>query len=70
MAFSYTNKKGQEYFLHRKEVTLRGGNRLQTIYFFSKSPGEGAIDEVPAGFHVVENTKTGLPVLRRDENKK
>lgn len=70
IAYSYTNKKNLTYYLHKKQVTLRGGNRLQTIYFFSKQPGEGAIDDVPEGFHVVENEKTGLPVLRRDENKK
>lgn len=70
MAYSFTNKKKQTYYLHKKQVTLRGGNRLQTIYFFAKEPREGAIDEVPEGFHVVENVKTGLPVLRRNENKK
>lgn len=70
MAFSYQNNKGTTYYLHRKIVTLRGGNRQQTIYFFAKQTGTDAIDEVPQGFHVVENQKTGLPVLRRDENKK
>lgn len=68
MAYAHTNKKGLTYYLHRKEVTLRGGNRLQVIYYFSKEPGENAINEVPEGFHVVENEKTGLPVLRRNEN--
>lgn len=68
MAYAYTNKKGLTYFLHKKQVTLRGGNRQQIIYFFSKQTGEGAIEDVPGGFHVVENEKTGLPVLRRNEN--
>lgn len=68
MAYAYTNKKGLTYYLHKKQVTLRGGNRQQIIYFFSKQTGEGAIDDVPDGFHVVENEKTGLPVLRRNEN--
>lgn len=70
MAYSYKNNKGITYYLHRKVVTLRGGNRQQTIYFFAKQAGSDAIDEIPDGFHVVENKKTGLPVLRRDENKK
>jgi len=65
MAYTYTNKKGTMYHLHMKDVTLRGGNRKQTIYYFAKQPGMGAIDEVPMGFEVVENKKTGLPVLRR-----
>ncbi len=70
MAYSYKNNKGTTYYLHRKVVTLRGGNRQQTIYYFAKQAGSDAIDEVPTGFHVVENQKTGLPVLRRDENKR
>lgn len=63
MAFEYTNKKGVKYYLHSKEVTLRGG-RQQMIYFFSKDPS-GSIDSVPGGFIVVENPRTGLPVLKR-----
>lgn len=65
MAYTYTNKKGTTYHLHKKEVTLRGGNRKQTIYYFAKTASTGAIDQVPSGFEVVENKKTGLPVLRR-----
>jgi hypothetical protein len=64
MIYEYTNNKGITYYLHSKEVVLRGGNRKQTIYFFSKKQ-EGGLSEVPAGFTVVENTRTGLPVLKR-----
>lgn len=65
MAFEYTNKKGTKYFLHSQVVTLRGGGRQQTIYYFSRKAGKNAIDAVPQGFKVVENTRTGLPVLKR-----
>ncbi len=65
MAYLHTNKKGTDYFLHQKQVTLRGGGRKQMIYFFAKKARTGGIDEVPKGFEVVENKKTGLPVLRR-----
>lgn len=65
MQYEYTNNKDQKYFLHTKVVTLRGGNRQQTIYFFAKDQRVGGLTEVPAGFEVVENLKTGLPVLRR-----
>ena len=65
MAYTYTNKKGQKYYLHTKDVTLRGGNRKQTIYYFAREVKPGSLDAVPAGFEVVENKKTGLPVLRR-----
>ena len=67
MAYSYKNKKDVTYFLHRIVVTLRGGNRQQTIYYFGKTVGPAAIDEVPEEFQVVENEKTGLPVLRRNK---
>ena len=35
MAYSHTNSKGSTYYLHSKDVTLRGG-RNQTIYYFSR----------------------------------
>lgn len=64
MAFSYKNSKGQTYFLHRKEVTLKNG-RKQTIYFFARDEREGSLDEVPAGYTVVETQRTGMPVLKK-----
>ncbi len=65
MAFEYINKKNQKYFLHKKLVQLKGSGKQQMIYFFSKVAGDGAINEVPEGYGVVENKKTGLPVLKR-----
>lgn len=65
MAYSYTNSKGREYYLHSKNVKLRGGDRIQTIFYFAPEPRTEAIDEVPEGFKVVESQKTGLPVLKR-----
>ena len=66
MAFSHTNSKGQQYLLHQKDVTLKGG-RQQRIYFFAKaiSPKGTPLDSVPAGYVVVENPRTGLPVLKK-----
>lgn len=65
MPYSHTNSKGQLYYLHMQDVTLKGG-RLQRIYFFArKVREEGAVDVMPAGFMVVENPKTGLPVLKK-----
>ena len=40
MAYSYTNKKNQTYFLHGKQVTLQNG-RQQRIFYFAKEPKEG-----------------------------
>ncbi len=64
MAFSFTNSKGQTYYLHRKEVTLKNG-RKQTIYFFAREVRDGALDSVPAGYQVVETQRTGMPVLKK-----
>jgi len=64
MAYRHTNSRGQTYLLHKRDVTLKGG-RQQTIYFFAKEEKEGAIDELPAGYIVIENTRTGLPILKK-----
>lgn len=66
MAYSHTNSKGQTYFLHRREVTLRGG-RQQMIYFFARTEKEGVLDELPAGYMVMENKRTGLPMLKKTD---
>jgi hypothetical protein len=65
MAFSTVSKKsGKTYYLHSRQVTLRGG-RTQTIYFFAQDVRDGALDSVPAGYVVMENARTGLPMLKK-----
>lgn len=64
MAFSYTNKKGQTYYLHTRQVKLKNG-RMQTIFFFARDIRDGALDAVPAGYQVVETVRTGMPVLKK-----
>ena len=65
MAYSYTNSKDRTYILHGRETTLKNG-RTQTIYFFAKEEKPGVLDAVPAGYEVAE-TKTGLPVLKKEK---
>ena len=55
---------GETYYLHAKQVTLRGG-RLQTIYFFARQIRDGALDELPADYEVAENERTGMLVLKK-----
>ena len=52
--------------LYKRDVKLRGGN-MQTIYFFSKKkPKSGTpCDELPRGYKVVVNKRTGLPYLKK-----
>lgn len=64
MAFSHVNSKGQTYYLHQRDVTLKGG-RQQRIYFFAREEKDGVIDALPEGYEVVENTRTGLPILKK-----
>lgn len=65
MAYSVRSKKsGKTYYLHTKEVKLAGG-RKQRIYYFAGKTGTNAIDQLPAGYEVFENKRTGLPMLRK-----
>ena len=64
MAYSYKNKKGATYYLHSKDVTLKGG-RKQTIYYFAKEVKHGAVENLPTGYHIIESARTGLPILKK-----
>ena len=64
MAFEFKNSKGVTYFLHSRDVNLKGG-RMQTIYFFARDIRPGALDAVPAGYKAEETTKTGMPILKK-----
>ena len=65
MAFSVKSKKsGKTYYLHTKEVELTGG-RKQRIYYFAGVAEKNALDALPAGYEVIENERTGLPMLRK-----
>lgn len=65
MAFSVKSKKsGKMYYLHTKEVILKGG-RKQKIFYFAGEAGKGSLDALPVGYEVMENARTGLPMLRK-----
>jgi hypothetical protein len=65
MAYSYTNSKGNTYYLHtKKSMTSTGKER--TLFYFSKEQREGeTLDAVPAGYTVAE-MKTGMLVLKKE----
>ncbi|MEX0895813.1 MAG: hypothetical protein WDZ94_02645 [Patescibacteria group bacterium] len=64
-AYQYTNSKGQDYFLHTKEVTLKNG-KIQRIYFFARDERpDSALAAVPAGYEVMETKRTSMPVLKK-----
>jgi hypothetical protein len=65
MAFSVQSQKsGKTYHLHHRLQKLKGGQEV-TLYYFAGEVSEGALDALPEGYEVCENTKTGLPLLRK-----
>jgi hypothetical protein len=65
MAYSVVSKKsGKTYYLHTRKTVLKGG-REQQIYFFGGEVKEGALDKLPEGYSVIENARTGLPILTK-----
>ncbi|MFA6268351.1 MAG: hypothetical protein WC652_00915 [archaeon] len=53
MAYEHTNSKGNKYYLHSR------GH----LFFFSKKAEDGI--DLPAGYKVVENSTTGLPMIKK-----
>ncbi len=64
MAYEFTNSKGVKYYLHFRDVNLKGG-RTQRIYYFARDVRQGALDSVPAGYKVMETKRTGMPILKK-----
>ncbi|EKD64879.1 MAG: hypothetical protein ACD_50C00273G0001 [uncultured bacterium] len=67
MAYSQPNSKGETYFLHSKMVNLRGGRKQRIFYFGRKVKPADALDAMPEGYKVVENKRTGLPMLKKKD---
>lgn len=63
MPFTYTNRKGDVYTLHRTEAKL-GSGQTRVLHFFSRDVRATAIDAVPDGYAVTE-APTGLPILKK-----
>ena len=64
-AYKHTNSKGVTYYLHSKNVVLRGGKE-QTIYYFAKDerPAD-AVSALPADREVQENPRNGFLTLKK-----
>ena len=69
MVYSTVSKKsGKTYYLHSKDVTLKGGQK-QRIFYFAGAAATNALNALPAGYKVVENERTGLPLLKKTTTK-
>lgn len=65
MPYSVLSKKsGKTYYLHSRRQELKGGH-VETLYFFTKEPREGALEAMPPDREIWENPKTGLPLAKK-----
>lgn len=67
MAYSYTNKLGVTYYLHKTKVTFRRNLIQKIVYYFARNANEKTIEEIPAEYLVVERSYNCLPVLKRKD---
>ncbi len=59
----HKNSKGVMYYLNCKKVKF--GGKMRDLYYFSKAKvKETYCEELPAGYVIFENKKTGLPMLK------
>lgn len=63
MAFNYINSQGKPYTLHEKTTTYIDGD-LRRLYYFADAECEGAVDDLPAGYEIDEDS-IGCPRLHR-----
>ena len=66
MAYKHKNSKGVTYYLHKTDVTLRGG-KPQTIYFFAKveKNAKGQPCDLPEDREVKENPRNGFLTISK-----
>ena len=53
MGYSHENSKGVTYYLHQRDK----------LFYFSKNEEDGI--DLPDGYEVIENSRTGLPMLKK-----
>lgn len=59
-AYSHKNSKGVTYYLNARE-----GKNGAKLYYFSREAGEHSLDALPDAYEVMENSRTGLPMLKK-----
>jgi len=68
-SFKQLSEKGHfsygDYSLYRKQLRI-GGKEIRTVHFFSKdAPEDSAPSELPEGYEVKVNDKTGVPYIKK-----
>ena len=63
-AYTYSTG-GQTWYLHARSPAAPGRRKLRVFYFAREQRPAETVPELPAGFEVVLNPRTGMPLLRR-----
>lgn len=61
----YRNSVGTIWYLNSRQVELKNGNGTMTIYYFSLGRRSTAVDAMPEGYEVIENSRNHVPFLRK-----
>lgn len=59
MGYEHTNSRGVKYYLHSREVGTKGAK----LFFFSKDSTDSI--DLPDNMTVMENERTGLPMVKK-----
>ena len=63
---AYTYSTGsQTWYLHAGSRAAPGSRQLRVFYFARQQRPEESVPELPPGFEVTVNPRTGMPLLRR-----
>jgi len=63
--------KDGDWTLYKREITWKSDGKKRTIYFFAKStPKSGVPCDMPDGYIVGKNPKTGMRYLQKKDKKK
>jgi hypothetical protein len=63
-AYTYSSG-GQTWYLHARSPAAPGRRKLRVFYFARQPRPDESVAELPAGFEVTTNPRTGMPLLRR-----
>jgi hypothetical protein len=56
---------GQTWYLHARSPAAPGRRKLRVFYFAREQRPAESVPELPPGFEVMLNPRTGMPLLKR-----
>ena len=63
-AYTYSTGR-QTWYLHARSPAAPGRRKLRVFYFAREQRPAESVPELPPGFEVTLNPRTGMPLLRR-----